>query len=382
MFRGRDFVLIEVNDSGKGIPENELERVFAPFYRVDERRNGDLYGTGIGLHLTKSIVQMHRGAIWAENLPGGGASFRMLLPVGTLAAGEQAGQAPLISEPAKEQQSAGSVASSPVELKSGRNAGKHRVLVVDDNSDIRSYITDCLHSEYETAEAENGASALQKASEWHPDLVICDIVMPGMDGLELLRRLKSAPETSRIPVILLSARTTVEQTREGLRAGADDYITKPFDIRLLKTRVDSLIESRVRLKELFLKEFSVELSDSEMNHTDRYFLSRAYDYVKDHLSDENLSIEEFGRSMHLSRTQLYRKIKAMTGLSPSAFICELRLKIAASLLSETNLNISEVAYKVGFSSPSYFTTSFRRLYGISPKEYASRRRSGGESAET
>lgn len=373
-------VLIEVNDSGRGVPESDLDRIFAPFYRVDERRNGDLYGTGIGLHLTKSIVEMHGGVIWAENLPDHGASFRILLPESSAAAVEESDGA-ASPEALSPDETSGETHAEESPGADGRDAsasqsqasGKRRILIADDNSDIRAYISDCLRGEYEIAEAENGAVALAKAVEWHPDLVVCDIIMPEMDGLELLRRLKSKPETSRIPVILLTARTSVEQTREGLRAGADDYVTKPFDIRLLKTRIDSLIESRVHLKEMFLKEFSVELSDGEMNHTDRYFLSRAYDYVKDHLSDENLSIEGFGRSMHLSRTQLYRKIKSMTGLSPSAFVCELRLKIAASLLSETNLNISEVAYKVGFSSPSYFTTSFRRLYGMSPKEYASRR---------
>lgn len=364
-------VLLEVNDSGRGIPENDLERIFAPFYRVDERRNGDLYGTGIGLHLTKSIVEMHGGVIWAENLPNRGASFRILLPERGSKSGNDEASSDAVSEKVLETvNTENNMENAPSTLHDA--VRKHRILIADDNQDIRSYISDTLRAEYDTAEVENGKQALAKACEWQPDLVVCDIIMPEMDGLELLRRLKSQTETSRIPVILLTARTSVEQTREGLRAGADDYVTKPFDIRLLKTRIDSLIESRVHLKEMFLKEFSVELSEGEMNHTDRYFLSRAYDYVKDHLSDENLSIEGFGRSMHLSRTQLYRKIKSMTGLSPSAFVCELRLKIAASLLSETNLNVSEVAYKVGFSSPSYFTTSFRRLYGMSPKEYASR----------
>lgn len=370
-------ILLQVSDSGPGIPEEDLDKVFAPFYRVDERKNGDLYGTGIGLHLTKSIVEMHGASVWAENKADGGAVFNVLFSpyddAGSLLAGGN-----MVEEDAVETVAAeGTVPDvAPMQSQTAPDAAdskKLRVLVVDDNADIRSYIVENLKSEYDVAEADCGTAGVAKAVSWQPNLVICDIIMPGMDGLEMLKQLKADSSTSHIPVILLTALSSTDQAKEGLRAGADDYVTKPFDMQLLKTRVDSLIENRLRLKENFLRDFSVEITGGDMNHTDRYFLSKAYDYVKEHLNDENLSIEGFGRSMHLSRTQLYRKIKSLTGLSPSVFVSTLRLKIAASLLTETNLSISEVAYKVGFSSPSYFTTSFRKLYGVSPKEYVTRK---------
>ena len=368
-------ILLQVSDSGPGIPEEDLDKVFAPFYRVDERKNGDLYGTGIGLHLTKSIVEMHRASVWAENRTEGGAVFNVLFSPGIDADSLPDGNS--TAETAESAAVDGSlpriVSVEPNEASEAVDSKKLRVLVVDDNADIRSYIAENLKSEYDVAEADCGTAGVTKAVSWQPNLVICDIIMPGMDGLEMLKQLKADSSTSHIPVILLTALSSTDQAKEGLRAGADDYVTKPFDMQLLKTRVDSLIENRLRLKENFLRDFSVEITGGDMNHTDRYFLSKAYDYVKEHLNDENLSIEGFGRSMHLSRTQLYRKIKSLTGLSPSVFVSTLRLKIAASLLTETNLSISEVAYKVGFSSPSYFTTSFRKLYGVSPKEYVNRK---------
>lgn len=378
--QARSFVEIVFRDTGPGIPPSELEQIFAPFYRVDEQENMGIYGTGIGLHLTRNIVEMHHGYIWAESAPGAGAVFRIVLPCDRLLFDEselvETPPADFIPDVSGSVLSAGEAAA---EGESGPPAGvvpvsDHTVLIVDDNADIRSYIMDYLSDTYTVRAAEDGLQGWQSVEEVKPDLIISDIMMPRMDGLELTRRLKQDVRTSHIPVILLTARTTIHQAKEGLLAGADDYVTKPFDAGLLKARVAGLIENRRRLKEAFIKSFNIDLPDREIGNTDKMFLSSAYDYVKEHISDNNLSIEHFGRSLHLSRTQLYRKIKALTGMSPSLFVSTLRLKVAAQLLIETELSISEVAYKIGFNSPSYFTTSFKKLYGISPKEYVDKMR--------
>lgn len=369
----QSYVEIIISNTGTGIPETDLKHIFAPFYRVDEQESQGIYGTGIGLHLTKSIVRMHHGVIWAESIPNRGATFKIILPCDKslfdetelvqIAPFDYCPKNSAVQEPI-DAQSAVEVSNTSIA------AGQYTVLVIDDNAEIRSYIADYLRPEYNVYEADNGMNGLQKAQELMPDLVISDIMMPKIDGLELSRLLKQDIKTSHIPIILLTARTTIRQAKEGLQAGADDYVTKPFDAGLLKSKVESLIENRRRLKEAFIKSFSVDLPDRDLGNANQQFLTHAYDYVKANIADGNLSIEHFGRSLHLSRTQLYRKIKVLTGMSPSLFVSTLRLKVAASLLTETKMSVSEVAYKVGFNSPSYFTTSFKKLYGVSPKEYS------------
>lgn len=370
------YIEITVADTGKGIPAGDLENVFAPFFQVDEQDMQGTYGTGLGLHITKSIIQQHHGFIRAENRTEGGACFRILLPVNrslftdAQINSESAGymvDMPLPEEEAQQEQTGRTVShtqNTPI------------VLVVDDNADIRHFMKTQLQEYYEVYEAENGEAGWELAEKIIPDIVISDIMMPVMDGLELCTKIKTEVKTSHIPVILLTARTSILQIEEGLMTGADDYITKPFDADLLKIRIRNMIENRRKVKQAYLKNFTVDFPVAASNNLDEVFLNRAYDYVKQNMSDPDLSIEEFGNRLHLSRTQLYRKIKGLTGMSPSLFVSTLRLKFAAELLVESSLSVSEIAYQAGFNNPSYFTTSFKKLYNLTPSEYLQQKRKG------
>ena len=365
------YVEFVIRDTGRGIPPDDLNKIFDPFFQSDEHNTHGAYGTGIGLSITKSIVELHHGVIWAESEPYKGATFKIILPVDTsLYRSED------FSEMESDDTQYHTVVDKSEQTPEERNLQiTHRkalpiVLVIDDYADIRSYIHNHLKNEYEIYEAENGVEGLQLSQELIPDLIISDIMMPKMNGLELARQLKDEMKTAHIPIILLTARTTILQIKEGLDVGADDYLTKPFDVELLKAKVKSIIENRKRLKDVYIRSFNVDLPSPLINNMDKVFLNQAYNYVKDNLGNNELTIEAFGKQLRLSRTQLYRKIKALTDMSPSMFISTLRLKVAAELLVSTTLSVSEIAYKVGFENPSYFSSSFKKLYGVPPKEYA------------
>lgn len=363
------YIELTIKDTGKGIPNKDIENIFVPFFQVNEQTMPGAYGTGLGLHITKMIVELHHGLIYAENNPKGGACFRIILPMNKLLFKENE-----FSNPSSNYQIAPTQISHSGQEKDCNQNSFYRkdtpiILIVDDNLDIRLFMKTQLQQNYRIFEGENGQKGWEIAQKIIPDLILTDIMMPIMDGMELCVKIKSNVKTSHIPVILLTARTSVLQIEEGLMTGADDYITKPFDSDLLKIRIKNIIENRKRLKEVYLKNFTVDIPQPVATQLDDLFLTRAYDYVKQNMSDPDLSIEAFGNQLSLSRTQLYRKIKALTGMSPSMFVSTLRLKFAAELLSKTTLSVSEIAYQVGFSNPSYFTTSFKKLYNITPTEY-------------
>ena len=359
---------IIVSDTGKGIPEKDMENIFAAFYQVNEHQSDSTYGTGLGLHITKSIVQQHHGTISVENRNGGGACFRIVLPINKELFKEEEYAVVPTGYVMNPMLTGASLSEKTESKESVHPKNKPIILLVEDNVDIRQFMKSQLQ-DYITYEAENGAIAWDLAEKLIPDIIISDIMMPVMDGLELCLKVKSHVKTSHIPVILLTARTSILQIEEGLMTGADDYITKPFDADLLKIRIRNMIENRRKAKQAYLNNFAVAIPVPKAETIDYTFLERAYDYVKKNMSDSDLSIEEFGKQLHLSRTQLFRKIKALTGMSPSLFVSTLRLKYAAELLQESSLTVSEIAWQVGFSSVSYFTSCFRKLYNITPTEY-------------
>ena len=365
------YVEFIVRDTGYGISPDDLEKIFDPFFQIDKHNAQSAYGTGIGLSVTKSIVELHHGVIWAESKPNEGATFKIILPVDqSLYCNEEFSETENMDS--HHQVVADETGQTPEKNVAVHTPGKELpiILVIDDNADIRLYVRNQLKNEYEIHEAENGAVGLQLSQKLIPDLIISDIMMPEMDGLELSRQLKNDIKTVHIPIILLTARTTILQIKEGLNVGADDYLTKPFDADLLRAKVQNIIENRKRLKEAYIRSFNVDLPSPLVNNIDKVFMNQAYNFVKENLGNNELNIEEFGRQLRLSRTQLYRKIKALAGMSPSMFVSTLRLKVAAELLVETSLTVSEIAYKVGFENPSYFSSIFKKLYGVSPKEYA------------
>ena len=377
---GRGLVEISVADTGVGIAAEHLERIFERFYQVDDTITRSQGGTGIGLALAKELVELHGGEIWAESQAGKGARFFVRLPLGKahLEPHEVAEEEPVLRAAEEMTPDTGADGENGRNGRNGRDGvaaprkEAPRVLVVEDNADVRGYIRSHLASRYAVLEAEDGPAGLELAVAEMPDLVISDVMMPGLDGFELCRKLKTDPRTSHIPVILLTARASAESKIQGLETGADDYITKPFDVKELGVRVCNLIEQRRRLRERFQREFILRPREEVVTSADDRFLCRAMQVVEAHLDDAGFSAERFAREVGLSATHLHRKLKALTGHSATEFVRMVRLKRAAYLIEKGRGNIAEIAYAVGFNNPSYFAARFRELYGVAPSEYAAR----------
>ncbi|MBP6827263.1 MAG: response regulator, partial [Saprospiraceae bacterium] len=343
---------ISVADTGPGIPPEQLEKIFDPFHQGDHQpRQGVFGGTGIGLSLVKSIVELHSGRVSAGSLSGQGAVFILSLPLGTahFKPEEITADSALPSGPRRfvlpegPSLSAGDV---PAEQTVSASSGKRcHLLIVEDNAGIRAYLRENLQGSYDITEAADGQEALEIARSTSHDLVLSDVAMPRMDGIELCRRLKSDLLTSHIPVVLLTARTSLVYKIDGLETGADDYITKPFSMQLLALRIKNLIHIRENLREKFSKSFDLSPSAVTVNSLDEDFLRRMLDAVEKHMDESEFSIDDLARTMAMSRIQLYRKLKALTGETPNSFLRSIRLKRAAQLLATHRFQVSEVAYK-------------------------------------
>ena len=258
---------------------------------------------------------------------------------------------------------------------------KLTILVVEDDEDIRKYIRKELESRYQVEEAVNGALGLSKAKKILPDLVITDVMMPEMTGTELCKRLKTDAETCHIPVIILTAQSDLEHRIEGLETGADSYIPKPFNVKHLNVRIEKLIALRQTLKERFSKSLNMEAQEVTLTSTDERLLQHAIDYIRENMEDPELSVENMSKALGMSRTHLHRKLKALTNQSPIEFIKVIRMKQAAYLLSTGKLSVSEVGYKVGYNTPSYFSSSFNAHFGMSPTAYMEQRGSSNGNEE-
>ena len=402
----RSYVSIRISDTGWGIPPDKLEHIFDRFYQAHENNSSHIPGSGIGLALTRELVELHHGKISARSAPGRGTTFSILLPLGRshLKPEEIAVQKTRQSAIAKNEFETDQPAEDliiPANKKRGQDetapgrSDKHtgneqipQVLIVEDNADLRQYIRGFLEETYLVDEEDNGESGLKKAIETIPDLIISDIMMPVMNGNELCRRIKTDERTSHIPVILLTARASLESKIEGLGTGADDFITKPFEPEELKARAGNLIQQREKLREFYKKEIShgllSKLGAEDDNHrpevisVNRRFLEKAVEIVKRRLPDPEFNVEELAREIALSRAQLHRKLKALLGQNPSEFIRTIRLNQAAQLLVMKKGNVSEIAYDVGFNNPTYFSSSFRNQFGVSPTEFARRHKIKGQ----
>lgn len=363
---------IEVKDSGKGIDKEELTKVFERFFQA----KGAASGTGIGLALVKSFVELHHGEVRVESEPGKGTCFIVLLPR------QQEG---FVEEPQSEAADKSSSFSDDGSLQyiddGERHGGKLQqiisehgekptILIIDDNNDIRQYERTLLQDYYFVLEASDGREGLEIARKEVPDLVICDVMMPVMDGLEFTQQLKTNTATSHIPVIMLTAKNLEEHRAEGYEQGADSYITKPFHSKVLLARVENLLHQRAHLRQLFAqgaaegKETEEEVS--RLDDRDKAFVKQLHDIIKSHMGNSDFGVEDIGAEIGLSRVQLYRKVKAITGSSVVDLLRKARLAKARRLLEANSMNISEVAYEVGFSSPSYFTKCFKDEYGMLP----------------
>lgn len=370
---------IKIKDNGTGISADQLDRVFDRFYQIDHSPAREHEGSGIGLALARELVELHQGTIKVSSTPGQGSEFVVLLPLEMLHAA-QAGQLSTSPVVAKTSQFSENVETSISEKEilesSYLNSEIPLILVVEDHADLRDFIKRSLTENgiYRVIKAVNGAEGYKLAQEQIPDLIISDIMMPSqtgikMDGLDLCRRLKNDQNTSHIPVILLTAKTTVENKLQGLGTGADDYLTKPFEVRELLIRVANLIEGRRQLKERYSREVILQPANIAISSVDEQFLGRAMAIIEQYMSDENFNVETFGKEIGMSRMQLYRKLQALTGQSPSDFIRTIRLQRAAQLLSSNAGTVSQIADQVGFASHSYFSKCFQEQFGKTPSAF-------------
>lgn len=359
-----DILRLTVTDTGPGIPDGEEKRIFDRFYQVSGNHH---YGTGIGLSLTRELVELQGGAIEVKRLATG-SCFEVTLPITAEALGKrgaliQSDESPVeydihIVEETDE-------SGTPVETV--RGSDKPTVLVVEDNADLRKYVGQILSRDYHVVEARNGEEGFVFAQKTVPDLIVSDIMMPGMDGVELCERLKTSVTTSHIPVILLTAKASEEDKLQGLNTGADDYLVKPFSKKELGTRIQNLIRQREKL----IAKFSRSLNPREikLNSADEAFMTRFRDIIEAHLDNSEFSVNQLSQEIGISRTQLFRKIQALTGFSASEFIRVVRLNHAAEMLKNKVGSVSEIAYRVGFNNLSYFTKCFKARFGSTPGNF-------------
>lgn len=361
-----DKVKIEVSDNGIGIAADEQAYIFNRFYQAKNAGQG----TGIGLALVKAFTDLHHGEATVESKEGEGSRFTIVLPLsqaGELSTSKsQQPYSPVVEISSTEE--VPNQARHIDDLVLPDEAARPEVLIIDDNSDIRSYLRRALSSTYKVSEAVDGKSGLEMARRIVPDLVISDIMMPVMDGLEFCSQLKQDKAISHIPVILLTARSLDEQRAEGYKHGADAYIAKPFSLELLLSRIDNLIESRKKLSQIFSNTDENGVCEKLSNETDKSFVTQLRKIIQENLGNSEFNVERIGDEIGLSRVQLYRKVKALTGHSPVEMLRKARLMRARHLLRTTEKSVSEVAYAVGFSTPSYFSKCYKDEFGESPKK--------------
>lgn len=352
--------VIKVMDTGMGIPSEEQTRIFEVFY---QSRNSvsNQQGSGIGLSLTKELVELHGGKITVESEEGKGSCFSVMLPVAKNI--EKWVAASFVEEIQMEGPKS---FVKPIEA---NDKSLPLLLIVDDNEDIRNYIALNFTEEYRIIMAVNGADGFQKACENIPDIVISDVMMPEMDGLEFCRQLKSEERTSHIPVILLTARQSDSSKLEGYQTGADAYVTKPFNTAILQAQMRNLLEQRQRLREIFSNGSALELKKIAINSTDEVFLNKVTQLVLENLEEENFDIDVLALMLKMSRSQLFRKIKALTNQSTNDFISIIRMNKALEYLLSGEYNISETAYKLGFNKPNNFSRAFTKQFEVSPSQY-------------
>lgn len=369
---GTDRWQLRVRDTGKGIAAKEQAKLFERFFQA----KGAIGGTGIGLALVKSFAELHQGTVRVESEAGKGSCFTVVIPrkvAGKIAednleashVGVDGNVLPYIDD--------GNKREGKLQQLIGEHTDKPTLLIIDDNTDIRQYERTILQTDYFVMEASDGQEGLEVARREVPDLVVCDVMMPVMDGYAFCEKLKTTTATSHIPVIMLTAKNLDEQRVEGYSHGADSYITKPFSSKVLLARIENLLKSRSHLRAVFQQASSalaqpVEQDMSQLEDRDKEFVKKLHDIISRHLSDSDFNVESIGPMVGLSRVQLYRKVKAMTGTSVVDLIRKARLQKARRLLETTKKTVSEVAYDVGFSSPSYFAKCFKDEYGMKPGE--------------
>lgn len=367
-YDGKQYVL-SVSDTGKGIEEEALPHLFDRFFQA----RGAVGGTGIGLSLVKAYVDLHHGDIRVESNEGEGTRFFISLPAA------QSGYDPakdrearpvaereLVDDSYVPEDINAKEAADRITNAEDFDADRPLVLIIDDNNGMRAYLRSILKDRYNVSEAADGRQGLEKARREVPKLIVCDVMMPVMDGLEFTRQLKEDIATSHIPVVLLTARSLPEQREKGYETGADSYLTKPFSGQVLLSRIDNLLRSRTLLRSLFSGDKAEAAEEERLCSQDKTFVTRLREIIQQHLADSDFSVERLGEEISLSRVQLYRKVKVLTGKTPVELLRKARLTKARTMVTTTDRSIAEIAYATGFTSPSYFNKCFKDEFGVSP----------------
>ena len=377
---GKQIAELKISDNGVGIAKDKIDKIFDRFFQVDDSTQRTYGGSGIGLALVKEFVDLHKWKIFVESESERGTEFILHIPM----------QDDYLSEDEKVKiesrtifsdtkinktvntQFIPSVSENYEQTGMGDSGNKPVVLIVDDSDDVRKYLSRLLENNYTIYEAANGEEGIKEATRSLPDLIISDVMMPSMDGIEFCRRIKSEWQTSDIPVILLTAKASSESKIEGLETGADDYLTKPFDSRELFTRIKNLLEQRNRLREKYSKDIDSLNKTNGLSDADDEFIKKTLELIERNLDKTNFGTEQLAKDLFVSRTQLHRKILAITGQAPGEFVRLTKLKHAAKLLIGGKLSVTQIAYEIGFSSPSQFTRAFTKQFNCLPSEYSSK----------
>ncbi|MCB0446543.1 MAG: response regulator, partial [Gelidibacter sp.] len=368
---GQEQLIVTVFNSGPEIPEEDVGHLFDRFY---QSRTLKSKGTGIGLSIARSVIEQHKGKIWVENIVGNGVQFSFTLLLGRNHLSNEA-----IVEGFKNsedisiyQKSAQINEEESIETKVAHKKNAFRLLVAEDNPEVRNYLVSSLQRIYKVEQASNGEEAYSQALADPPDLILSDVMMPKMDGFELTKKLKENELTSFVPIILLTAKASDELHLKGLHYNVDDYITKPFNHDILRTKVFHLLEIRQKLRERYSKELILKPTDIRLTSVDEKFIERLEVILEKQISNAEFSIDDFAKAIGMSRMQLHRKLKSLLGVSATEFLRSERLKAAANLLKKGNHNVSDVAYSVGFNDVSYFSKCFKDMYQLTPSEYISK----------
>lgn len=366
-------IQITFTDSGKGMSEHELSHVFEDFYQA----NVHYSGTGIGLAVVKAFVDMHHGQIGMESRPNQGTTVRVVLP--------QRQEGPLTSElersPIIDNLKQGAILAASQSIMEGKNTSmekdeKPTLLVVDDSADVRSYIRIQLEERFSIIEAQNGQEGLEMAFQQVPDIIIMDVMMPVMDGIQAAHQLKSDMRTSHIPIIMLTASTSDETQIASFQGGTEAFMSKPFCTQVLQARIYNLLAATAKRQQVLnqsvisatQEEVAIREEENGISAQDKQFVAQLRAYLTDHLGESELHMDNLGSQLGLSYTQLYRKTKSLTGTGPTELLRIIRLERAKELLLTSSQSVSEISYGVGFTSPSYFTKCYREYYGITPRE--------------
>jgi len=341
---GEDELKISVEDNGIGIPEPDKDRIFDRFFSSVGDGNIVNHGTGIGLALVREFVDLHNGSIDVQSEVGRGSRFVLTLP--------------MIAQ-----------SSAVGSHHSDREKGAYKVLVIEDNAEFNAYLVDCLSAEFEVISARDGKTGWDRILTHHPDIIVSDLMMPGLNGVEVCQKVKSDERTSHIPFILLTANRQEPARLKSYATGADDYLTKPFSFDLLLARIHNLIDLRKQMEATYRKKLTVVTPATDVESLDEKLIREAVRIVVDDISDTNLNVGELANRLNISRVQLYKKTMTLVNKTPLEFIRDIRLEQGSQLLIKSQLSISEIAYKVGFSDRKNFTKYFKKKYGVTPSAY-------------